>query len=44
MLFLDLFLGAIGHDAEVTRLNAIVYGAKVPSALDSLCSDGAYVV
>jgi hypothetical protein len=37
MSFLDPFLGAIDHGAEVTRLGAIAYGAEVPSTLDSFC-------
>jgi hypothetical protein len=33
MSFFNPLLGAIGHDAEVTQLGAIGYGAKIPRAL-----------
>jgi hypothetical protein len=33
MLFLDLLLGVVVYDAEVTQLGAIGYGAKVRGAL-----------
>jgi hypothetical protein len=33
MLFLDLLLGVIAYDAEVTQLGAIAYGAEVRVAL-----------
>jgi hypothetical protein len=33
MSFLDPFLGAMAHDAEVTRLGAIANGAEVPGEL-----------
>jgi hypothetical protein len=32
MSFLDPFLGAIGHDAEVTQLGVVVYGTKPTTA------------
>jgi hypothetical protein len=38
MSFLDPLIGAIGYGVEVTQLNVIVYGAKVPGALDSLAA------
>lgn len=38
MSFLDPFLGAIDHVAEVTRLGVIAYGAEeVPITLDAFC-------
>jgi hypothetical protein len=43
MPFLDPLLGIIGHDTEVICLGAMIYGAEVPDALDSICLGGAYV-
>jgi hypothetical protein len=34
MTFLDSLFGAIGHDTEATRLDAIAYGAELPDTLD----------
>jgi hypothetical protein len=35
MSFLDPLIGVIGYGVEVTHLHVIVYGGKVPGALDS---------
>jgi hypothetical protein len=40
---LDHLLGAIGHGAEVTRLDAIAYNAEMSDVLDSYCYADAYV-